>query len=298
MTTPTRDGLVLVDKPAGCSSHDIVLIARRALGEKRIGHAGTLDPFATGLLVLLVGRATRLLPHIPGDPKVYDATIVFGAETDTEDPLGTVTRTAPLPARAALDDAISAATGDVEHVPSAFSAKRVGGSRAYAVARRGGVVALAPTRVRVDAWNVLSVRAEGDGVAACDVRITCSGGTYVRALARDVGRTAGSAAHVAALRRIASGPFHVDTALSIDDLKRDDVCVRPALDALPDLPRQALSNEELLAVVRGIDIPVRVAGDRVALTNETNGLLVALAERRDDRWQPRVVMRPAPEATE
>ena len=129
------DGLLLVDKPAGVTSHDVVNAARRALGEKRIGHAGTLDPFATGLLVLLVGRATRLLPHVSGDPKVYEATIRFGAETDTEDLLGEVTAEAPPPTRDAVERAIPALTGEIDQVPPAYSAKKVGGHRAYAPAR-------------------------------------------------------------------------------------------------------------------------------------------------------------------
>ena len=291
--TATNDGLLLVDKPAGCSSHDVVLIARRALGERRIGHTGTLDPFATGLLVLLVGRATRLLPYIPGEPKVYEATFAFGAETDSEDLLGAVTRTAPEPTRPALDDAIAATTGELEQVPSTFSAKRVHGRRAYAVARRGGSVALAPARVHVHAWELLSVAGTDERVTSCAVRITCSGGTYVRALARDVGRHAGSAAHVSALRRIASGPFAVTDAMSLDALKSTTVAVRPALDVLPHLPKQTVAHDELVSVVSGGEIAARIDGDRAALVNEANGVLVALAERRDDRWCPRVVMRPA-----
>lgn len=294
--TATRDGLLLVDKPAGCSSHDVVLIARRALGEKRIGHAGTLDPFATGLLVLLVGRATRLLAHIPGEPKIYDATFTFGAETDTEDPLGAVTRTAAEPTRRALNDAIASLTGDIDQVPSAYSAKRVGGRRAYAVARGGGDVALQAARVRVHAWDVTSVAGSDERITSCAVRITCSGGTYVRALARDVGRHAGSAAHVSALRRVAIGAFRVEDALSLDALKAEHVTVRPALDALPHVPRQAITNDELVSIVRGGEIVARVDGERVALINDANGVLVALAERRGDRWCPRVVMRPVESA--
>jgi tRNA pseudouridine55 synthase len=291
--TQTRDGLLLVDKPAGCSSHDIVLIARRAVGEKRIGHAGTLDPFATGLLVLLVGRATRLLAHIPGEPKVYDATFTFGAETDTEDLLGAVTRTAAEPTRRALNDAIAALTGDIDQVPSAYSAKRVEGRRAYAVARSGGDVALQPARVRIHACDVISTAGTDERITSCTVRVTCSGGTYVRALARDVGRHAGSAAHVTALRRVAVGAFRIDDALSLDALKGEHVAIRPALDAVPHLPRQTITSDELVSVVRGGEIAARIEGERAALINEANGVLVALAERRDDRWCPRVVMRPA-----
>ncbi|MGH7647670.1 MAG: tRNA pseudouridine(55) synthase TruB, partial [Gemmatimonadaceae bacterium] len=124
------DGLLLVDKPAGVTSHDVVAMARRALGVRRVGHGGTLDPFATGLLVLLVGRATRLLPYLEGEPKVYEATIRLGTEMDTDDSTGVAVRAAPVPGRAALERAMLGLTGDVAQVPPAYSAKQVGGQRA------------------------------------------------------------------------------------------------------------------------------------------------------------------------
>src|SRR5688572_22447564 len=135
---PSTEGLVLVDKPAGITSHDVVAIARRALGERRIGHAGTLDPFATGLLVLLVGRATRLLPYLDGEPKVYEARIQFGSETDTDDATGRVVREAALPIRADIDRALGALIGAIGQEPPAYSAKQVGGQRAYDAARQIG----------------------------------------------------------------------------------------------------------------------------------------------------------------
>ena len=292
-TTSTPDGLLLVDKPAGVSSHDVVLVVRRAIGERRVGHAGTLDPFATGLLVLLAGRATRLLPYLPGDPKIYDATIVFGAETDTGDLLGEVSARATLPARAAVNAALASVTGELLHTPPAYSAKRVGGRRAYALARRGHAVELAPVRVRVDSWQITAWEGTDDAVVSCDARVTCSGGPYVRTLARDLARAAGSAGHLRALRRVRSGPFDVADAVTLDGVRAGAATLRPALDALPDVPRQTLSPDELRAVVRGIDVPAIVAGERAALLNPENGVLVAVGERRDDRWQPRVVMRPA-----
>ncbi|HTG54428.1 MAG TPA: tRNA pseudouridine(55) synthase TruB, partial [Gemmatimonadaceae bacterium] len=147
------DGLLLVDKPAGISSHDVVAIARRALRIKKIGHAGTLDPFATGLLVLLTGRATRLMPYVDDEPKEYEATIAFGSETDTDDRTGTPTRTAPAPDEPTVRAAIPALTGGIAQVPPAYSAKQVEGTRAYDAARRGEPLALAPVRVTVHAWR-------------------------------------------------------------------------------------------------------------------------------------------------
>ncbi len=281
-----------MDKPAGASSHDVVAVARRALGEKRIGHAGTLDPFATGLLVLLVGRATRLLPHLAGEPKVYEATIRFGAETDTEDLHGQVIREAPLPARKELLAILPLLTGRFEQLPPAYSAKRIAGERAYAIARRGEIPALRPAPVTVHRWDVLGLEGE-DAVREARVRVTCGGGTYVRSLARDLGRLAGSAAHLAALRRTASGPFEVSDAATFVALREGRAVLRPPLDALPDVPRQVLSNDELTRIARGIGIAAAVGGPWVALTNPSSGALVALAERRGDLWQPRVVMREA-----
>lgn len=294
-TARTTDGLVLVDKPAGVSSHDVVNAARRALGEKRIGHGGTLDPFATGLLVLLVGRATRLLPHMPGDPKVYEAVVRFGSETDTEDLLGTVTVEAPLPTRTAMLAALRTMCGTLQQVPPAYSAKRVDGRRAYDRARAGETVELAPVTVRVDRWDVLDLTLADDGehVTEARVRITCGGGTYVRSLARDLARACGSAAHLTALRRVRSGPFAVEDAVTIAMLRDGEVTARPALDALPGFPRQSLEEDDVARIVRGIDVPAAVDGAWGALTHAATGVLVALAERRDDRWQPRVVMREA-----
>ena len=291
-TPPTADGLLLVDKPAGVSSHDVVGAARRALGQRRIGHAGTLDPFATGLLVLLVGRATRLLPHLPGEPKVYDALIRFGAETDTEDLEGAVTREAPLPTRDALLAALPSLTGAIEQVPPAYSAKRIDGTRAYKKARAGEEVTLAPVRIHVHRWEVLDLTAgaERGGVSEARVRVTVGGGTYVRSLARDLARAVGSAAHLVALRRTRAGAFDVSAALTLDDLREGRARLRPALDALEGFPREPLDADAVTRVARGIDVAATVEGAWGALTHADHGVLVALAERDGNRWRPRVVM--------
>lgn len=300
-TTPTPDGLLLVDKPAGVSSHDVVAAARRAVGEKRIGHAGTLDPFATGLLVLLVGRATRLLPHIPDEPKLYEARVKFGAETDTEDLLGTVTREAARPLREELLENLRHLQGPLLQRPPAYSAKRVGGKRAYELAREGKPVALAPVTIHVHRISVLDIAVDPAGrVAEATIRVSCGGGTYIRSLARDWAEMSKSAAHLVALRRLATGPFRVEDALSLDDLREKRAQVRPALDALPGLPVQPVSDEELAKIVRGIDVPATVPGGWGALVRADTSVLVALAQKRGtaadeggERWQPRVVMREA-----
>ncbi|MDX2184791.1 MAG: tRNA pseudouridine(55) synthase TruB [Gemmatimonadaceae bacterium] len=282
------DGLLLVDKPAGVTSHDVVGRARRVLGTSRVGHAGTLDPFATGLLVVLYGRATRLLPHLQHEPKVYEATIRFGAETDTEDLGGTVIREASPPSRAAVEAVIPSLTGRIAQVPPAYSAKRVDGVRAYARARAGEVVTLDPVDITVHRWDLLAWR-DADGEA--DVRITCGGGTYIRSLARDLGRLTGSAAHLSALRRVAAGAFRVEHATPMQDLQRETLRPQPALEALQGLPQEALDAERVGKIVRGIDVEAHAEGSEAALTDARTGALVAYAVRRGDRWQPRVVMR-------
>jgi len=212
------DGLLLVDKPAGMTSHDVVLIVRRAYGERSIGHLGTLDPFATGLLVLLLGHSTRLATFIENEPKVYDATIRFGAETDTDDCTGAVTRSvdkgAEMPDRDRIADAIQRLTGEIQQVPPAYSAKKVNGTRAYDIAREGGEVELPPVPVTVHEWRINDVREQ-----ELDVTIVCGGGTYIRALARDLGRLTGSAAHLTTLRRTQSGAFHVTDAATMDTIR-------------------------------------------------------------------------------
>ncbi len=218
--TPVQ-GLLLVDKPAGMTSHDVVQHVRRIFGERSIGHLGTLDPFATGLLVLLLGRATRLATFIDTEPKVYQASIRFGDETDTDDSTGTVIRSAPVPQEAAVRTAVRSLTGPISQVPPAYSAKSVDGTRAYDAARRGEPLQLAAVSVTVHEWRVIQFT---DG--RLDAEITCSSGTYIRALARDLGRLTGSAAHLDSLRRTRVGEFRVADAATLDVLAADRTKIR------------------------------------------------------------------------
>jgi tRNA pseudouridine55 synthase len=292
MGTPTPEvgGLLLVDKPPGITSHDVVAIVRRVVGSQRVGHTGTLDPFATGLLVLLVGRGTRLIPYIDGEPKFYDATIRFGAETDTDDATGTVVRKAELPGDADVAAAIDQLTGAIDQMPPAYSAKQVAGTRAYAAARRGAALDLQPARVTVHSWALAS-KIDGELTA----RITCSGGTYIRALARDLGRLSSSAAHLSALRRVRSGVFDVDDAYSLDQLRAGDFTMRPLRAAVPSLPTRCVDDLELVRVLHGNTIG---AGDmhadapRVALVDGAH-TLVAVAERDGNELRPKLVLRDA-----
>jgi tRNA pseudouridine55 synthase len=227
-STASPQGLLLVDKPAGMTSHDVVQHVRRIYGERSIGHLGTLDPFATGLLVLLLGRATRLATFIDAEPKVYEAKIKFGEETDTDDATGTVIRTAPPPREAAVTAAVNSLTGTISQVPPAYSAKSVDGTRAYDAARRGEPLELAAVNVTVHGWEIGEFT--GDSLSAV---IACSGGTYIRALARDLGRITGSAAHLETLRRTRAGTFDVRDAATLESLAESPVRVR-ALRVVPD----------------------------------------------------------------
>ncbi|HXT15895.1 MAG TPA: tRNA pseudouridine(55) synthase TruB [Gemmatimonadaceae bacterium] len=281
------NALLLVDKPAGLTSHDVVARVRRALRTKRVGHTGTLDPFATGLLVVLISRGTRLIPYVEGEPKVYEATIRLGSETDTDDLTGTVLRQAEPPSDAAIADAIARLTGAIDQIPPSFSAKQVDGQRAYDAARKGTPLHLPPVRVTVHEWTIL--HRAGNDLA---VRITCGGGTYIRALARDLGRLSGSAAHLAALRRTRSGPFDVSSATTLDDIDRGQITLAPLGDAIPAMPRRTIDAAELTRVLHGNSIDARGESGRVALVDHDHSL-IAIAERENDVLRPKLVLHDA-----
>ena len=218
------DGVIVVDKPTGCTSQQAVSRLKRALGVKKAGHAGTLDPMATGVLVVGVGRATRLLGFIAGTNKAYHATIRLGQATATDDAEG-----APVGRRkdaTGLDDAtimatIAGLTGDIQQTPSAVSAVKVAGRRAYAMVRAGEAPALPPRQVRVSRFEVLA-RRDTEPYVDLDVAVECSTGTYIRALARDLGASLDVGGHLTALRRTQVGHFGLETAVGLDDVTRDD----------------------------------------------------------------------------
>lgn len=283
--TSATDGVLLVDKPSGVTSHDVVAVARRALGIRRVGHTGTLDPFATGLLVLLVGRGTRLAQYVPGEPKVYDATIAFGSETATDDLTGEVTRVAALPSPDDVDRAIASLTGSLRQTPPDYSAKQVAGRRAYAAARAGAPLALEPVAVVVDSWRIRRRTA-----AELDVTITCGTGTYVRALARDLGRAASSAAHLTALRRVRSGPFDVAEAVSLEILDRDRAAtLHPLRLAIAHLPTQVIGDDDLRRVRHGNAVAARIDAPLAAVLDEEENL-VAIARNDHGVLRPCLVM--------
>ena len=286
MRDRSADGLLLVDKPVGITSHAVAERARQIIGTRRIGHAGTLDPFATGLLILLVGRATRLVGFLDSEPKVYRATIRFGARTSTDDLDGDVVAVAPPPPQDVVERAIGTLTGHLLQRPPVFSAKRVGGVRAYAAARRGEPLQLEPVAVTVHQWQVL----KRDG-ANLEVEIQCSGGTYVRALARDLGEATGSAAHLAALRRLQSGRFEVAKAVDMDALLRGEFDLITPMSAVSHMARQELDDLDVRRITHGQSVTARSDGELAALFHEEE--LVAVAVREGESWRPKVVMRDA-----
>lgn len=280
---PAPDGVLLVDKPSGFTSHDVVAIARGAVGTRRVGHTGTLDPFATGLLVLLVGQATRLAQFVDGEPKVYETTIAFGSETDTDDLTGTVTRESPVPGSDAIDRAIVSLTGTLEQMPPSYSAKQSGGVRAYDAARKGTPLDLQPATVTVHRWTVVARAA-----TSITARIECTGGTYIRALGRDLGRLTDSAAHLIALRRLSSGRFSAGDACSVEALRRREFSLLEMRSAIASMPTQILSTEEIGRIAHGNPVDATVAGERAALVGG-DGQLAAIATRSGDAWKPTTV---------
>jgi tRNA pseudouridine55 synthase len=249
----TRSGILLVDKPGGITSHDVVSATRRLAGTRKVGHAGTLDPMATGLLVLGVNSSTRLLTFVVGLDKEYLATIRLGEATTTDDAEGEVVSTAAAGVVEALhDDEIDARvaqlTGDIEQTPSAVSAIKVDGKRAYALVREGVDVQLKSRRVTVAEFEVLSrtpaTSATGAAVLDLAVRVVCSSGTYIRALARDLGRFVDTGGHLVALRRTRIGPFSIDDAADLGTVVVADALQSPAQAASALFPTIHLNDEQ------------------------------------------------------
>jgi tRNA pseudouridine55 synthase len=245
------DGVLVVDKPQGLTSHDVVAVARRALHERRIGHTGTLDPLATGVLPLACGRATRLVRFLVSSDKDYEATIRFGVSTDSYDITGNETsRSERVPARDAVEAALTSLRGEYLQVPPAFSAKKVAGERAYALARRDEAVTLQPVPVRVTRADLV----EFSGASA-RIHITCSAGFYVRTFAHSLGELVATGACLEALRRTRSGEFTIHQAVELEDVRQSSVAVTerwiPLDRLLPSIPSVRLGDEGRKRVAHG-----------------------------------------------
>ena len=256
MTTVLPEGLLLIDKPPGITSHDAVAQVRRALGTKKVGHAGTLDPMATGLLVIGVGRATRLLRFLGELPKTYEGTFLLGIETDTLDAQGAEVRRASTDGVTlrSLKDAADALVGESMQTPPAYSAVKVGGRKLYDAARKGQELHADPRAIRVDRFHVAE---NADGLPRVDFVIVCSGGTYVRVLVADVGAALECGAHLIRLRRTAIGPLSIGQATSPED----PGVPLPSSAAVAHLPRIELDPEEAIAAGHGRVLgPAGIAG--------------------------------------
>ncbi|MEZ4414216.1 MAG: tRNA pseudouridine(55) synthase TruB [Gemmatimonadota bacterium] len=283
-------GVLPIDKPSGPTSHDIVSQARRALHERRIGHTGTLDPFASGLLLLCVAGATRLAEYLTGLDKRYDATVRLGVGTDTDDRCGVAVREDDawrVCTEERLREALAELRGPVRQIPPAYSAKKISGERAYRMARRGEEVSLQAVDVVVHALTLRSV-----SLPFVELSVHCSSGTYIRALARDLGRALGTCAHLSELRRTQVGPHSVAGALTpdeLDDAARVSGALIAPLRALSHLRRIELDGEALAGVRHGRPVAVGVETDDGLVAVADGADLVAVAEVRAGQLRPRKV---------
>ncbi len=312
------DGVLIIDKPAGLTSHDVVARVRRILKERRVGHTGTLDPFATGVLVVLVGRATRLAQFLSGAVKEYEAVVRFGYATDTGDPTG-----ARLPlteaqneervlvhtwSDAEVEAALAGLRGEIEQVPPMYSAKKIEGRKLYELARQGVEVERRAVRVTIQELTALKpggalVRQNEDGTVDLSIRVRCSAGTYVRTLAESIGERLGAPAHLAALRRTRAGEFGVRSATGLDELKTKaetgaNDFLLPLEAALSGLPFVHLTADEARRTLHGIALRVEATsgwreGSAVGMRG-ADGQLIAVGfyDAASRSLRPRVVFSP------
>ncbi|HEY6056726.1 MAG TPA: tRNA pseudouridine(55) synthase TruB [Candidatus Limnocylindrales bacterium] len=303
--TTTVDGILVLAKPAGPTSHDMVALVRRLSGIRRVGHGGTLDPFATGVLPIFLGRATRLVEYHLGAGKEYRATVCFGASSTTDDLEGELTPSDdPAPDRERVIDALAVFRGEIVQVPPAHSAVRIAGRRAYALARAGKVPELTARRVTIDRLELVEWDATEPERPIGVLDVSCSAGTYIRALARDLGVAVGNAAHLCALTRTASGPFTIARAHPLDEVRaaaaegRLESLLLPVDAGLDGLPTVVVTPDLVPAIARGQF--VRVEGERAekgagpVRVVEPDGRLVAIASWRDRRLAPDKVLVDAP----
>jgi tRNA pseudouridine55 synthase len=277
--TDPQSGLVIVDKAGGMTSHDVVSRVRRLAGTRKVGHAGTLDPMATGVLVLGINRATRLLGHLILTDKSYDATVRLGATTTTDDAEGEITATASTDTitDAQIREALAGFVGEIEQVPSTVSAIKVDGKRAYARVRDGEQVELDPRPVRIDEIEVL-------GIDGADVRISvrCSSGTYIRAIARDLGELLGTGGHLTALRRTAVGPYMLESAHTLEQLADDFEMTGLDEAARASFPAYDLDDAQSTDVRFGRKLELQLGHDGPVALFAPGGHFLALYEQQGE----------------
>ena len=293
----SKDGLVVVDKPGGMTSHDVVARIRRMAGTRRVGHAGTLDPMATGVLVVGVEKATRLLGYLTLTEKQYDATIRLGQSTSTDDADGEITGGAPAKDVSAetLAQAVEDLTGEILQVPPAVSAIKVDGQRAYRLTRAGAAPELKPRPVTVYQFTVTAIRPAGD-VLDVDATVRCSSGTYIRALARDLGAALGTGGHLTRLRRTRVGGYGLEGARTLEQLAERFEVMPLAQAAAAAFPRRDLSADEARRLAHGGRLPAATAAEAAVATQEhptaayaPDGTLIALLAEQDGQARPLLV---------
>ncbi|MGA3488415.1 tRNA pseudouridine(55) synthase TruB [Micromonosporaceae bacterium DT55] len=293
----SADGLIVVDKPGGMTSHDVVARIRRLAKTRRVGHGGTLDPMATGVLVIGVGRATRLLTYVIGAAKSYAGTIRLGQTTVTDDAEGDVTATiaAGHVTDAQITAGLAALTGEIDQVPSAVSAIKINGQRAYKRVRDGETVEIPSRRVTISTLEILAVRRDEPDVIDVDVDVTCSSGTYIRAIARDLGAGLGVGGHLTALRRTAVGGFTLAEAATLAQLEeRAPEVVNLSLEQAADrfFARREATAQETKTLSHGGPLdPVGIDGPYAVFAPD--GRLLAIVSEQDGRARAEIVLAPA-----
>jgi tRNA pseudouridine55 synthase len=291
------DGLLIIDKPEGLTSHDVVARVRRILKTKRVGHTGTLDPFATGVLVLLIGKATRLAQFLDKDEKEYEAVIQFGYETDTGDKTGTPKTENPVPQPidiADLKKVLPEFVGEIEQVPPMYSAKKQAGKKLYELARQGKEVERKPVKVKITELELLDDDVRSPQ-SAFRIRVVCSAGTYIRTLAEDIGRRIGIGAHLTELRRTRAGKFGLDQSISLNDLNAETVGLLPIEEAVSHLPDFVLPDDRVEKTRNGMTTRAnedQYVDNEVVRMVDQNGKLIAIGvnETEMSEIRPKIVV--------
>jgi tRNA pseudouridine55 synthase len=292
--TDSLDGVLVVAKEPGPTSHDIVALVRRLTGVKRVGHGGTLDPFAAGVLPVFVGHATRLVEYHMADAKEYRALVCFGARSTTDDLEGELTpRDTSAPTREDVERSLANFSGEIEQVPPDYSAVRVAGRKAYELARHGEKPELRPRKVTVSRLQMTRWEDTDAARPVAEIEMACSAGTYVRSLARDLGELLGCGAYLGALTRIASGPFRIDQAHRLDEVRAALSTARAQrlllpMDAGLNFPELTLNPAELSHLARGQQLR-RAAADGLVRVLDQSGRLVAIARAGNGVLQPEKV---------
>jgi tRNA pseudouridine55 synthase len=301
------DGILIVDKPVGLTSHDVVARLRRILKTKKIGHTGTLDPFATGVLVMLVGKATRLAQFLDKDKMEYEATIRFGFETDTGDGTGSPKQIQNSEFRiqnSEIEEALKDFRGEIEQTPPMYSAKKVAGKKLYELARKGIEIERKPVKItiyEIDQTENGKWKTENEDVFDVKIRVVCSAGTYIRTLAEDIGKKLQIGAHLAALRRTGAGQFDLSQAVTLEQLEeivsgnKTDKFVISMSEALAHLPKVILNDEEIRNTQNGKKLKfenAEIANDQaIRMIDEAENLLaVGFYDEEQKSIQPRIVL--------